>query len=159
MNPKLLIYALGAVASLALVGGACGGDDEETSTTSTAATSATTGATGATGAEGLPGDVTASDVLTCLDGAGFEAATNDNELIGVESTYERVDVGQDDLDQAAVIVVFESGHDAQAEEHNLEAAASVADVKAVGNVVWGIDSSADFSESEQLVIEGCLPAG
>jgi len=156
MNSRL---PLAAFACLALLAAGCGGDDEETTTTtSSTSTIGATGATGATGGEGVAATATADQVLACLDETGLEAATNDNELIGVESPYERVDVGQDDLDQAAVIVVFGSEDDAQAEEQNLEVAAGVADVQTVGNVVYGFDSSADFSSSEELVIEGCLPA-
>jgi hypothetical protein len=151
------LVALLALACLSAPLAACG--DDETTTSAPAVSTTSTGATGATGAGGAPGPISAADVAACLDTAGFEATPSDAELVGVESAYERLDVARGDLDQAAIVVVFESDADAQAEEPNLEAAAGVADVKAAGNVVYGFDAAADFSPAEELVVKGCLPAG
>ncbi len=158
MNPKLLICALAVLASLAVIGAGCGGDDDETTTSSTTpTTSGATGATGATGESGVSGTVTAEDVLACLDGATLDATTNDSEFLGLESDYERVDIAEGDLDTAATIAIFDSEQTAGDELSTAEVAMGVADVQQAGNTVWGIDSAADFSPEDEKAIEGCLP--
>ena len=159
MNRKLTICALAALASLSVVGGACGDDDDEETTTSpaTTTTSGATGATGATGESGVSGTVTADDVLACLDGQGLDASVNDSEFLGLEADYERVDVAEGDLDTAATIAIFDSEQTASDELQTAEVAMGVADVKQAGNTVWGIDSAADFSPEDERAIEGCLP--
>ena len=136
---------------------ACG--DDETTTVVPPAATTSTGATGATGAGGAPGPASVDDIAACLDDAGFDSAPDADQLIGVDASYERLDVAQGDLDEAAAIVVFETEQDAKAERDAVAAAAGVAAVKQAGNVVYGFDSVADFSPAEELVIAGCLPSG
>ena len=155
MRIRLLIGAL-ACLTAALAG--CDDDEQTTATTPVVSTTSPAPA-GATGAGGAPGPASVDDVAACLDAAGFEATPSDAELPGVDAAYERLDVAQGNLDDAAVIVVFETEDDAQAAEPKIEDAAGAADVEAVGNVVYGIDAAADFTSAEELVIKGCLPAG
>jgi hypothetical protein len=137
---------------------ACGGDDD-TTTSAPPATTTTTGPTGATGTGGAPGPASVDDVAACLRESGFDASPDDAQLVGIDAPYERLDVAQGELDEAAVIVVFESDADAEAQKSAVGAAAGVSDVKLAGNTVYGLDSAADFSPAEELVIRGCLPAG
>ena len=154
--PRSSCIALLACAGLALA--ACGGDDDATTTAPPAATTST-GATGATGAGGAPGPASAADVAACLGEVGFEATPDDAQLPGIAAAYERLDVAEGELDEAAVIVVFESDQDAKAQKGAVAAAAGIGGVKLAGNAVYGFNSAADFSEAEELVIGGCLPSG
>jgi len=143
------------LASLALAFAAgCGDDDEPASTTS-----ATSGATGATGESGATGDtVSIDDVQSCLEGEGLEAEVSDNELIGLEGTYEHLDVPLEDLEQGAKVVVFESAEAAEAEAEAADVAMGVGDTTVAGNTIWGIDFSVSESEDAEAAIEGCVPA-
>ena len=161
MNRRLLICALAALASLAFAGAGCGGDDEETTVapTTTTTTTGATGATGATGESGVSGTATSDDVLACLQDADLDAATNEDRFLGLDADYERVDVGDGaELDQAAVIAIFEDEQTASDELSTAEVALGVNDVKQAGNVVWGIDAVADFTPEDEEAIEGCLPS-
>ena len=131
-----LIAAALALLALAFAAG-CGDDDEPTSTTSTPS-----GATGATGESGSVGEtVTVEDVQACLEGEGFEANVSDSELIGLEGSYEHLDVPLEDLEQGASIVVFESAEAAEAEADAADVAMGVGDTTVAGNTIWGIDFS------------------
>jgi hypothetical protein len=160
MNLKLPTCALAALVSLAFVAGACGGDDEDTTTTpTTTTTSGATGATGATGEGGVSGTATADEVLACLQDAGLDAATNEDQFLGLESDYERISVGDGaELDQAAEIAIFPDEQTASDELPTAEVALGVSDVKQSGNVIWGIDAIAGLSPEDEDAIEGCLPS-
>ncbi len=141
--------------SLLLVFAGCGDDDD-----STTSTSESTGATGATGESGAVGETVAiEDVQSCLEGEGFEANVNDNELIGLESIYERLDVPLEDLEQGASIVVFESPEAAEAEAEAADVVMGVGDTTVAGNTIWGVDLSVSEPDDAEAAIEGCLPAG
>ncbi len=64
----------------------------------------------------------------------------------------------EDLEQGAVIVIFESADAAEAEAEAADIAMGVGDTTVAGNTVWGLDSSASESEDAEASIEGCLPA-
>jgi len=143
------------VVSLLLVFAGCGDDDD-----STTSTSESMGATGATGESGAVGETVAiEDVQSCLEGEGFEANVNDNELIGLESIYERLDVPLEDLEQGASIVVFESPEAAKAEAEAADVVMGVGDTTVAGNTIWGVDLSVSEPDDAEAAIEGCLPAG
>ncbi|HYH60894.1 MAG TPA: hypothetical protein VD766_03415 [Solirubrobacterales bacterium] len=149
-----LIAAVLAAFALAFAAG-CGGDDEE----STSTTSTTSGATGATGESGVAGEtVSVEDVQSCLEGEGLEANVSENELIGLEGTYEHLDVPLEDLDTGAKIVVFESAEAADAEAEAADIAMGVGDTTVAGNTIWGIDFSVEEEEDPAAAIEGCVPA-
>ena len=142
------------VVSLLLVFAGCGDDDD-----STTSTSESMGATGATGESGAVGETVAiEDVQSCLEGEGFEANVNDNELIGLESIYERLDVPLEDLEQGASIVVFESPEAAKAEAEAADVVMGVGDTTVAGNTIWGVDLSVSEPDDAEAAIEGCLPA-
>ena len=143
------------LASLLLVFAGCGDEDE-----STTSTSESTGATGATGESGAVGETVAiEDIQSCLEGEGFEANVNDNELIGLESIYERLDVPLEDLEQGASIVVFESPDAAKAEAEAADVVMGVGDTTVAGNTIWGVDLSVSEPDDAEAAIEACLPAG
>jgi len=143
------------LASLLLVFAGCGDEDE-----STTSTSESTGATGVTGESGAVGETVAiEDIQSCLEGEGFEANVNDNELIGLESIYERLDVPLEDLEQGASIVVFESPDAAKAEAEAADVVMGVGDTTVAGNTIWGVDLSVSEPDDAEAAIEACLPAG
>jgi hypothetical protein len=149
-----LIASVLALFALAFAVG-CGDDDDE----STSTTSTPSGATGATGESGSVGETVAiEDVQSCLEGEDLEANASDSELIGLEGSYEKLDVPLEDLDQGASIVVFESAEAAEAEAEAADVAMGVAETTVAGNVIWGIDSSVAEPEDAEAAIEGCLPA-
>jgi len=149
-----LIAAVLASLLLAFAAG-CGDDDEPAPTTTEA-----TGATGATGESGAVGETVAiADVQSCLEGEGLEANVNENELIGIEASYERLDVPLEDLEQGAAIVVFESAEDAKAEADIADVAMGVGDTTVAGNTIWGVDLSVSEPDEAEAAIEGCVPAG
>ena len=146
---------IAAVLSLLLVFAGCGDDDE-----STTSTSESTGATGATGESGAVGETVAiEDIQSCLEDEGFESNVNGNELIGLESIYERLDVPLEDLEQGASIVVFESPEAAKAEAEAADVVMGVGDTTVAGNTIWGVDLSVSEPDDAEAAIEACLPAG
>jgi hypothetical protein len=149
-----LIASILALFALAYATG-CGDDDEPTSTPSPSS-----GATGATGESGTVGETaTLEDVQACLEGEGLEANVSENELIGLEGSYERLDVALEDLEQGASIVVFESAEAAEAEAEAADVAMGVGPTTVAGNVIWGVDLSVAEPEDAEAAIEGCVPAG
>jgi hypothetical protein len=148
-----LIAAALALLALAFAAG-CGDDDEPEPTTSTPS-----GATGATGESGAIGEtVTVEDVQACLEGEGLEAIVSDSELIGLEGSYEHLDVPLEDLEQGASIVVFESAEAAEAEAEAADVAMGVGDTTVAGNTIWGVDLSVSEPDDAEAAIEGCVPA-
>ncbi len=79
-------------------------------------------------------------------------------MIGVESSYEKLDVPLEDLDQGASIVVFEDAETAESEAEAADVAMGVAETTVAGNVIWGTDSSVSEPEDAEAAIEGCVPA-
>ena len=148
-----LIAAALALLALAFAAG-CGDDDEPEPITSTPS-----GATGATGESGSVGEtVTVEDVQACLEGEGLEANVSDSELIGLEGSYEHLDVPLEDLEQGASIVVFESAEAAEAEAEAADVAMGVGDTTVAGNTIWGVDLSVSEPDDAEAAIEGCVPA-
>jgi hypothetical protein len=149
---RLILSSL-AVVAIAVAGG-CGDDDEPTPTPP-----ATSGATGATGESGAVSDtVSIDDVQSCLEGEGLEANVSDNELVGLEGTYEHLDVPLEDLEQGAKVVVFETADAAEAEAEVADIAMGVGDTTVAGNAIWGVDFAVSEPEDAEAAIEGCLPA-
>jgi hypothetical protein len=148
-----LIASVLAILALAFAAG-CGDDDEPTPVPATE-----TGATGATGESGTVGETaTIEDVQGCLEGEGLEANVSDSELIGLEGSYERLDMPLEDLEQGASIVVFESAEAAEAEAEAADVAMGVGDTTVAGNVIWGVDLSVAEPEDAEAAIEECVPA-
>jgi hypothetical protein len=145
------------LALLAIAFAAGCGDDEEPTTTTTSTVSGATGATGESGA--VAETVSIEDVQDCLDGAGLEANVSDSEIIGLEGSYEHLDVPLEDLDQGASVVVFESADEAKDQAETADFAMGVGDTTVAGNVIWGIDLSVEEPEEAEAAIEGCVPAG
>ena len=148
MARRAAALAVGGVLALGL--GACGGDDETTSSSTTAV--------GASGASGLAGAaVTADSLVACLEGAGYEAATGDS-VLGLDAEHTLVEMPLGDLEQGAAFVVFPSEDEAQTGEEDASALIGVSPSELTGNVVWGFDASADETPEDESAVEACLPS-
>ena len=134
-----------AVAAMAIA--ACGGDDETGSPTAV-------GASGASGAVGAV--VTAGSLVTCLQAAGYGAATTD-PVLGLDAEHTQVELPLGDLDQGAAFVVFPDEASAKAADKDASALVGVSPTELTGNVVWGFDAAADESPDDQQAVEACLP--
>ncbi len=91
----------------------------------------------------------------------MEANVSDSELIGLEGSYEHLDVPLEDLEQGASIVVFESAEAAEAEAEAADVAMGVGDTTVAGNTIWGVDlsvSEPDDAEALRRVRSGELAA-
>ena len=134
-----------AVAAMAIA--ACGDDDETGSPTAV-------GASGASGAVGAV--VTAGSLVTCLQAAGYGAATTD-PVLGLDAEHTQVELPLGDLDQGAAFVVFPDEASAKAADKDASALVGVSPTELTGNVVWGFDAAADQSPDDQQAVEACLP--
>ncbi len=125
-----------ALAGVALALGACGGDDEESSSA---------------------GAGEADTLVSCLQEAGLNAAVDDAGVTGVETQHTKVAVPVGDLDEGAVLVVFGAPDEAAFEADAVDALAGVAETEVQGSVIYGFDSSAEQTPDDEAALESCLP--
>jgi hypothetical protein len=85
----------------------------------------------------LSGSLTGDALVSCLQDAGYGAATDD-PILGLDAEHTSVVMPLGDLDQGAEFAVFADEADAKANEADASALIGVSPTELTGNVVWGL---------------------